>query len=60
MTSPDPKAADCEALEPAARAVLSEAAYNYYAGGAEDETTLRAVQESPGPPGLLATPTPRA
>ena len=25
-----------------ARAVLSEAAYNYYAGGAEDETTLRA------------------
>jgi 4-hydroxymandelate oxidase len=42
MTSPDPTAANCEALEPAARAVLSEAAYNYYAGGAEDETTLRA------------------
>jgi len=42
MTSPDPIAASCEALEPAARAVLSEAAYNYYAGGAEDETTLRA------------------
>ncbi|HEX8904772.1 MAG TPA: alpha-hydroxy acid oxidase [Longimicrobiaceae bacterium] len=42
MTSPDPIAANCEALEPAARGVLSEAAYNYYAGGAEDETTLRA------------------
>src|SRR4051812_15370355 len=42
MTSPDPTAANCEALEPAARAVLSEAAYNYYAGGAEDEVTLRA------------------
>jgi isopentenyl diphosphate isomerase/L-lactate dehydrogenase-like FMN-dependent dehydrogenase len=42
MTSADPKPANCEALEPAARAVLSEAAYNYYAGGAEDETTLRA------------------
>lgn len=33
---------NCEALEPAACAVLSAAAYNYYAGGAEDETTLRA------------------
>ncbi|HEU0298804.1 MAG TPA: alpha-hydroxy acid oxidase [Longimicrobium sp.] len=42
MTSADPKPASCEALEPAAHAVLSEAAYNYYAGGAEDEVTLRA------------------
>jgi 4-hydroxymandelate oxidase len=42
MTSHDLNAANCEALEPAARTVLSEAAYNYYAGGAEDETTLRA------------------
>lgn len=42
MTSHDLKAPNCEALEPAARTVLTEAAYNYYAGGAEDETTLRA------------------
>jgi 4-hydroxymandelate oxidase len=42
MTSTNSIAANCEALEPAARGVLSEAAYNYYAGGAEDETTLRA------------------
>lgn len=42
MTSPDANRANCEALEPAARGVLSEAAYHYYAGGAEDETTLRA------------------
>ncbi|WP_420125960.1 alpha-hydroxy acid oxidase [Longimicrobium sp.] len=42
MTPEDPRPASCEALEPAARAVLSEAAYHYYAGGADDETTLRA------------------
>ena len=38
MTSHDLTTANCEALEPAARTVLSEAAYDYYAGGAEDET----------------------
>ena len=38
---PDVPAA-LDALEEAAREKLSEAAYHYYAGGAEDEVTLRA------------------
>jgi 4-hydroxymandelate oxidase len=39
---PDPAPANLSELEPAARARLSPAAYDYYAGGAEDEVTLRA------------------
>ena len=33
-------------MENAARASLSEAAYHYYAGGAEDEVTLRAYRRA--------------
>ncbi len=39
MTEPNHR---LDELENTARASLSEAAYNYYAGGAEDEVTLRA------------------
>jgi isopentenyl diphosphate isomerase/L-lactate dehydrogenase-like FMN-dependent dehydrogenase len=42
MTSSDQTPAPIDAMEEAARASLSEAAYHYYAGGAEDEVTLRA------------------
>lgn len=31
---------DCDALEAAARERLTELAYDYYAGGADDEVTL--------------------
>jgi 4-hydroxymandelate oxidase len=42
MISSERIPANCDELEPAAREKLSDAAYHYYAGGAEDETTLRA------------------
>lgn len=42
MTTSTDIPASLDAMEEAARASLSEAAYHYYAGGAEDEVTLRA------------------